>query len=101
MGSTEGFALRQEAIEALKKSTTILKVACNLMEQGNYPEAERLRNEANTMRTISMLLMSEASDLERGPEHFSWRSAKEANFPDARRQSEARTYQGHKLRGMN
>ncbi len=93
MGSTEGFALREEALETLKKSTTILKVASKLIEQGNYAEAERLRDEANTLRTISMLLMSEANNLERETKPFPARRVRNSNFPvRVRRQSETRTY---------
>jgi hypothetical protein len=41
-------------------------VAIELIKQGNGVEAERLRNEAHTQRTLSTLLMSEANRLERG-----------------------------------
>ena len=43
----------------------MLEVALELTKQGNRIEAERLRNEAQTQRTISTLLMSEANNLER------------------------------------
>jgi hypothetical protein len=65
MGSREGFGLRQQAVEALEKSTKMLEVAVDLMKQGNRAEAQRLRSEAETQRTISTLLMAEANSLER------------------------------------
>jgi hypothetical protein len=67
MGSREGLALRQSALEALEKSTRMLQVAVDLFEQGNQQEAERVRKEAQFHRSISTLLMVEAQDLERTP----------------------------------
>jgi len=53
--------LRERALEALKKSTTMLRVASSLQKQGNLVEAERLRAEARKQRTISTTLMAEAN----------------------------------------
>lgn len=64
MGSREGMALRQRALEALEKSTKMFEVALELLKQGNYVESNRVRNEARTQRTISSLLMSEANSLD-------------------------------------
>lgn len=66
MRSSEGFAIRQEAIEALEKSTKMFEVALELATQGNQAEAERLRKEARTQRTISEFLQTEANNLEGG-----------------------------------
>ena len=51
-------------MEALRESTTMLEVACNLLEQGNREEAKRLQNEARLKRHVSVLLMAKASELE-------------------------------------
>ena len=64
MDSSEGVALRQAALEALEKSTKLLKVAVDLISKGSEFEAERLRSEARTHRTISTLLMTKANNLE-------------------------------------
>ena len=56
--------LREQAMEALQESTTLLEVACNLMEQGNRKEAERLHREAQNKRHVSVLLMAKANALE-------------------------------------
>jgi hypothetical protein len=42
----------------------MLEVACNLLEQGNRKEAQRLRKEARTKRNVSVLLMVKANALE-------------------------------------
>jgi len=65
MASREGLTLRQEALEALEKSTRMLQVAIDLFEQGNTEEAARVRKEAQTQRTISTLMMAEAHNLDR------------------------------------
>lgn len=67
MGNREGLTLRQKALEALEKSTRMLQVAVDLFEQGNQPEAERVRKEAQYHRSISTLLMAEALNLEMVP----------------------------------
>ena len=64
MGSREKMSLREMAVEALENSTTMLKVASALRKQGNQAEADRLRNEARTQRTVSTLLMAEANRLD-------------------------------------
>ena len=56
--------LREQAMEALQESTTMLQVACNLMEQGNKQEAERLHRAARTKRNVSVLLMAKANAIE-------------------------------------
>ena len=56
--------LRQLAMQALQDSTTMLEVACNLMEQGNRKEADRLHKAARTKRSVSVLLMAKANALE-------------------------------------
>ena len=57
-------ALREQAMEALKESTTMLEVASNLLDAGNREEAIRLKDEARGKRNVSVWLMSEASTLE-------------------------------------
>jgi hypothetical protein len=57
-------ALRERAVAALQKSTTMLKVAQNLLKQGNQTEADRLRNEARYKRNESILLMDQARSVE-------------------------------------
>ena len=57
--------LREQAMEALQQSTTLLEVACNLMEQGNRTEAERLHREAQNKRHVSVLLMARANRIEK------------------------------------
>jgi hypothetical protein len=64
MGSREGLTLQQKALEALRSSTKMLKVASVLRRQGNRTEADRLQNEARAQRTISTLLMAEAQNRE-------------------------------------
>lgn len=64
MASREKLTLREMAVKALENSTKMLKVASELRKQGNQFEADRLRNEARTQRTVSTLLMAEASRLE-------------------------------------
>ena len=53
--------LRQRAVAALETSTTILRVAQDLLKQGNQREAARLRNEARYKRNESILLMDQAT----------------------------------------
>ena len=73
--SAEG-DLREQAMEALQESTTMLKVAGKLLDQGNVEEATRLRDEARAQRNVSVWLMAKANRLEeasrrflRGPHH--------------------------------
>ena len=63
MGSRDGFAIRQQALETLEKSTKTLEVAYELLKQGNETEAKRLRNEARSQRTLSTILMTTADRL--------------------------------------
>ena len=63
MGSRDGFSIRQQALEALEKSTKTLEVAYELLKQGNETEAKRLRNEARSQRTLSTILMGTAERL--------------------------------------
>ena len=60
----EGTDLLEKAMEALKRSTTMLKVAGNLLDQGNVEEAKRLRDQARAQRNISVWLMAKANTLE-------------------------------------
>ena len=64
MNTHELMPLREQAMAALQESTTMLEVACNLMEQGNRKEAERLHKAARTKRSVSVLLMAKANALE-------------------------------------
>jgi len=64
MSNQQTMPLREQAMEALEESTKILEVACNLMEQGNRKEAERLHKAARTKRNVSVLLMAKANNLE-------------------------------------
>jgi hypothetical protein len=64
--------LRERAMENLQQSTVMLKVACNLMEQGNRREAKRLQDAARAKREVSVMLMAQATALEKGaPRVFS------------------------------
>lgn len=67
-------ALRERAVAALQTSTTMLKVAQNLLKQGNQTEADRLRNEARYKRNESILLMDQARSVEQ-------RSSNVVKFP--------------------
>ena len=60
----ESMPLREQAMEALQESTSMLKVANNLLEQGNNEEAERLHHVARNKRNVSVLLMAKANALE-------------------------------------
>jgi hypothetical protein len=71
MGIQDGLTLRQQALEALEKSTKMLEVASALLQQGNQGEADRVRNDARLQRTISTLLMREANKVEADPK-TSW-----------------------------
>jgi hypothetical protein len=64
-------ALRERAVAALQTSTTMLKVAQNLMRQGNDAEADRLRNEARYKRNESILLMDQARSVEQNSSNVS------------------------------
>ena len=64
MNNQHSMPLREQAIEFLQESTTMLEVACNLMEQGNRKEADRLHKAARTKRNVSVLLMAKANALE-------------------------------------
>lgn len=68
-------ALRERAVAALQVSTTMLKVAQNLITQGNHSEGERLRNEARYKRNESILLMDQANSVDQ-------RSSNVLRFPD-------------------
>ena len=57
-------ALREQAMEALMASTTMLEVASNLLDAGNRDEAVRLQEEARSKRSVSVWLMSKANTLE-------------------------------------
>ncbi|MEO7970423.1 MAG: hypothetical protein ABI698_03915 [bacterium] len=57
-------AIREQAMEALQQSTTMLDVASNLLDAGNREEAIRLKDEARAKRNVSVWLMSEANTLE-------------------------------------
>ena len=61
--------LRERAMEALHESTIMLRVARNLLEQGNREEARRLQNEARAKRDASVLLMTKANELEQTREN--------------------------------
>ena len=66
--------LREQAMEALQASTTMLEVASNLLDAGNREEAVRLKEEARAKRNVSVWLMSKANTLEnsgRGEQPFS------------------------------
>jgi hypothetical protein len=60
----QGKHLREQAIEALEQSTTMLSVASKLLDQGNVAEAKRLRDQARARRNISVWLMAKANTLE-------------------------------------
>lgn len=62
--SSHALTLRKRALEALEGSTKMLLVAVRLLKQGNRAEADRVRDEARTQRTLSTLLLAEANRLE-------------------------------------
>ena len=62
--NNEGTDLREQAMEALQRSTTMLQVAGKLLDQGNVDEATRLRDQARAQRNISVWLMAKANTLE-------------------------------------
>ena len=62
--NSEETGLREKAMEALQRSTTMLKVAGKLLDQGNVEEAKRLRDQARAQRNISVWLMAKANTLE-------------------------------------
>jgi hypothetical protein len=61
---TSATALREQAMEALMASTTMLEVASNLLDAGNREEAVRLQEEARSKRNVSVWLMSKANTLD-------------------------------------
>jgi hypothetical protein len=81
MNYHQSMPLRERAMETLKESTTMLKVARNLLEQGNREEAARLQREARAKRDASVLLMTKANELEQTPE-------------------DKKRFQSHELRGF-
>jgi hypothetical protein len=54
--------LSERALEALEKSTKLLRVANQLESQGNLRESTRLREEGRAQRNISVWLMAQAND---------------------------------------
>jgi hypothetical protein len=56
--------LREQAMAALRESTTMLEVASNLLKAGNREEAVRLKDEARAKRNVSVWLMGKANTLE-------------------------------------
>jgi hypothetical protein len=58
-------ALRYRADTAFETSDRMLRVAQDLLKQGNQSEAARLRNEALSKRNESVLLMDQARTVER------------------------------------
>jgi hypothetical protein len=64
-----GTDLREQAMEALHESTTMLQVAGKLLDQGNVEEARRLRDEARAQRNVSVWLMAKANTLEQEFDH--------------------------------
>jgi len=68
MSNERSMPLREQAMEALQESTILLKVAGNLLEQGNRKEAKRLQDEARNKRNVSVLLMAKANALENDSE---------------------------------
>ncbi len=54
-------ALTERALQALEKAKKLMKVADQLLSQGNVKEAERLRKQGRTQRNISMWLMAQAN----------------------------------------
>jgi hypothetical protein len=67
---SEGTNLREQAMEALQRSTTLLQVAGKLLDQGNVNEAKRLRDQARAQRNVSVWLMAKANTLESFDQHF-------------------------------
>ena len=64
MNNPRSGSLREQAMAALRESTTMLEVARNLLKQGNRAEAQRLQREARNKRNVSVLLMAKANALD-------------------------------------
>lgn len=62
MGSKHDRAntLHQKALQMLETSTMMLEVASELLSQGNHIEAERLWDEARSLRKNSLRLLAES-----------------------------------------
>ena len=73
MNNQQSLPLREQAMEALQQSTTMLEVASNLLDQGNREEAERLHKAARTKRNVSVLLMAKANALDNASSKMSSR----------------------------
>ena len=58
--------LSERALEALEKSTKLLRVADQLESQGNLAESERLREQGRSQRSISVWLMAQANNAASG-----------------------------------
>jgi len=83
--SREVLTLRQQALEALQKSTRMLEMAFDLRKHGNRAEADRVRNEARAQRTISTILMAESNNV----------ANSETSPPDKQSQNALPTQSGH------
>lgn len=71
MSNEQSIARRKQAMEALQESTTMLKVARNLLEQGNRKEAVRLQEGARAKCNVSVWLVAQANTLEdASPRHI-------------------------------
>jgi hypothetical protein len=90
MGSRDGLTLQKRALEGLERSTKMLEVAFDLLKQGNQVEADRVRNEARTQRTISTLLMAEANKPE-----INSNTVRYSNTADIRTQAQRNTSATH------
>ena len=64
MNNQQAIPLREQAMKALRESTTMFAVARDLLRQGNLEEAQRLRRDARVKRDASVLLMTKANALE-------------------------------------
>ena len=60
MNYESAMTLRRRADAAFETANTMLRVAQNLLTQGNQREAARLQNEAREKRNESVLLMDKA-----------------------------------------
>ena len=64
METENQLAIRQKALDALRESTRILKIANQLVRVGNTKEAEVLRERARRKRYVSVLLMAQAHPID-------------------------------------
>jgi hypothetical protein len=69
MNSQQSMPLREQAIEALQESTTMLEVACNLLEQGNKSVSVSLMAKANALDNASRKMPARSRESDKTAAH--------------------------------